>query len=327
MSDDFSSYYDEYVKVVTRRFLRKYEWLINPSRRHSIELVLLQDIVDFLGDIPNLKKEGEALNLGLMIKNTQVQLETPPIKRKPFHISKFSNFLHLKNIVDGNPLCYLIDKKGMVVIEQIPKKLLKISSRLTLRNASHVFQTITFYVGEFGSEIFDSGKTIQINRKGVWLKPCSLPLEDLAKEGFPLGLLKLVTELCKRMSEMNKGATFVIIRDDSPKYCSDMISEYQVEKFQIDGVQRKQVINLASIDGATILNTKNELIKIGQKLEAPPSFDFFKETGRGTRHNSASLYSKAVDSVVFVVSEDGPISVYFEGELFARCFEELFGPT
>jgi hypothetical protein len=36
-------------------------------------------------------------------------------------------------------------------------------------------------------------------------------------------------------------------------------------------------------------------------------------------------YSKAVESVVFVVSVEGPISLYYKGERYARCFETLFG--
>jgi hypothetical protein len=38
------------------------------------------------------------------------------------------------------------------------------------------------------------------------------------------------------------------------------------------------------------------------------------------------MYSNAVDSVIFVVSKDGPISIYFKGDIYARCFGELFGP-
>jgi hypothetical protein len=326
MSKKFNNHYmDDLAEIITRRVLRKYAWLIELSKKHSMRLLLLQEIMDFLDEIPGLKKEGETLSVGLILKNEQVKLEDPLIEREAFHISNFSNFLHLKNLVDGSTLCYLVDEKGMVTIRQIPKELQKENSRLTLQNISLKFQAIAFHVGESRSEIYGSGELVRINRKGVWIKPCTMPLENLDKEGFPLSLLKLVFQLCLKMSELNKGSTFAIIKDDYPKCCSPMIRNYHFRKSKIDQIPQSQVINFASIDGALILNVKNELVDVGQKLEPLLSTSSNKESGRGTRHNSAAMYSKEVDSVVFVVSEDGPISIYFRGELYARCFGELFG--
>ena len=84
-------------------------------------------------------------------------------------------------------------------------------------------------------------------------------------------------------------------------------------------------INMASLDGAVIINTKGEVLKIGQKLDAPDVGSFYVGSGRGTRHNSASKYSKATKSPVFVISEDGPISLYYNGEMMGTCFQQLFG--
>jgi hypothetical protein len=325
MSDGNNHYMEELAEVITRRVLRKYSWLIDLSRRHKISLILFQDIMDFLEEFPNLEKEEEPVSVGLTLKNAKTVLNEPFMNRTPFHISLYSNFADFKNAIDGNMLCYIVDEKGMVSIGQIPQELLKGNPRLTLLNLSSVFQTIAFHLYGSRSEIYDLGKIIRINRKGIWLIPCLMPLNDFENEGFPLNTLKLVFQLCEKMSELNKGGIFVITKADTPKFISPMIRNYNFRKCAIDQMNPNQVVELASIDGAVILNTKGEMVNIGQKLEAPPSTDCCKESGRGTKHNSALIYSKAVDCVIFVISQEGPISLYFKGALYARCFGELFG--
>lgn len=152
-----------------------------------------------------------------------------------------------------------------------------------------------------------------------------MPLKMLEPEGFPLDLLELIMKLCVKLSEIGKGGIFVINEDDGLKYCSPMIKGYKFGKCKADSISQSQILKLASLDGAIIVNTKSEIIDIGQKLEPPVSTKYSRESGRGTKHNFAAMYSAAVDSVVFVVSQDGPISLYFKGDLHARCFDELFG--
>jgi hypothetical protein len=318
-------YMAELAKIANRRFLRKYRWLIKPSRKHHIHPLLLQEALDVAEKIPTLRKEGEPIAVGIITKNADVKLNEAIVKLGAFHISKSSNFLQLGDSVDGSSMCYIVDERGMVTIGQIPKELVKETPRLTLKNASHEFHTIAFYVGKSCSEVYDTGELIQISRKGIWMTPCYVPLENLEKEGFPRHLLEHVFQWCIEMSETNKGCLFVVIKGDSPKYSSPMIRNCQFRKCKIDETSKSQITNLASLDGALILNAGDELVAIGQKLDPPPSANCDTESGRGTRHNSAVMYSKAVDSVVFVVSEDGPISIYFKGSLYARCFGELFG--
>jgi hypothetical protein len=320
-----SLYSNELAEIVTRRFLRKYDWLIEPSRKHSIDLMLLQQIVDFLEEVPNLRKEGESLSVALIIQNSQVVLDPPILKRNQFHISKLSKFQDLKSIVDGNPLCYLMDKKGLITIGQIPKELVKNDPRLTLQTLSNSFNTISFFVGPNIIEIYDSGKILRLNRKGLWLKPYELPSEELEKLGFPRALIGELFEICLKMSDINKGCTFVVIKDNRPKYCQPLIKDYHFTKCKISQLSQNQLANLAGIDGAVILNTNGDLVDIGQRLMPPLTTSYVKESGRGTRHNSAAMYSNAVDSIVIVVSEDGPISVYYKGDVYSRCFGEIFG--
>lgn len=92
----------------------------------------------------------------------------------------------------------------------------------------------------------------------------------------------------------------------------------------------KFLAQLGTIDGAVILTTELNLICFGSMLAAPPwpgpiitGPDGFGEGGGekldpsrlGTRHNSAMAFAGASDdSLVFVISQDGPVRAFVLGE-------------
>jgi len=321
-----SQYLNSLRELFLDRFLQEYDWLLELAGKHSASPILLQGIMESIDKIMDLRREGERICLGLVLSNTRLKMEQPLIERKRFHVSKTAKFMLLKSIVNGSALCYVSDENGIITIRQVPTKLSKNTSRLTLRNISQTYQAIAFYLEGATVEIYDSGKLFRIYRHGVWMEPCIVPLAKLKAKGFPLGLLELVLKLCLQLSDSGKGSAFAIIKGDSPKYCSSMIRECRFRKCALNTILQRQILGFADLDGAIILNTKYEILNVGQKLELPPpSRSYFRESGRGTKHDCAAMYSCVVDSVVFVVSEDGPISLYFDGDLFARCFGELFG--
>lgn len=326
MSTQSNLYMNSLREFFLERFLDERYWLLELARKHSVSPILLQGIMESIDKIMRLRKEGEQICIGLVLSNKQLKMEQPLIEQKRFHMSKITKFMLLKSIVNGSTLCYVSDEKGMITIRRVPSKMSKKTSRQTLQNISQTFQTIAFYLTGVTEEIYDSGKLFRIYRHGVWMEPCVVPLAKLEAKGFPLDLLELVLGLCIELSESGKGSTFAIIKGDSPKYCSSMIKGCKFEKCVINTIPQKQILSFAELDGAIILNTKYEILNIGQKLgPPPPSKSYFREAGRGTRHDCASMYSCVVDSVVFVVSEDGPVSLYFNGGLSGRCFGELFG--
>ena len=325
MSKVYDTFDEDLAEVLTSKFLRKYAWIIEPARRHSVNLFLMQDIVELLEELPNLKKEGSSVHIGLVLEGTHTKFEKSLFQKNPFHISKRFNFLHLKNAVDGRGSAYILDRKGMVRIERLPLSTIKTSPQETLFEFASRYTTLSFYIGATKSEIYDSGKLLQINRKGIWIKPPSMLLIELEEQGFPFELTGKIFGICVTMSEMYEGGTFVITTLDSVQYCSPMLTDCEFRKCPIDKLAPNELIEFAKIDGAIILDTRKEIIAIGQKLEPPLETLYSKEGGRGTRHNSAAKYSNAVLSLVFVVSEDGPVSLYFRGNLHSRCFDELFG--
>jgi hypothetical protein len=116
---------------------------------------------------------------------------------------------------------------------------------------------------------------------------------------------------------------------------SDILRHVAWGKLAFETLQR--VAQLATIDGALVINSKFDVLTFGAKLTAEPWKGATKIgpdgwgiwTGRrfdlsqyGTRHQSAVDFAGAcADCVVFVVSQDGPIRAFVrEGDSTVLCW-------
>lgn len=312
-------------EVFVKQYMRNYRWLEDLCNDHSVNSLVFDGLLQFLDLAPNLKKENHAINLALILKNKQVTLVPPFLRIKPFHISNYQYFSDLKSAINGNTLCYLVDEMGMVSIIELPTKFKSENTRSTMQKVSEIFQTITLCMENTNLYVFGSGKLAQVRRNGRWLQPCFMEFDALSKEGFPLSLLQQVLNISCILSEQKEGGMFVIVNEPEARFCQPLNDKCICDKKVIDEIPNDQLAGLASMDGAVILNVNGEMLKVGQRLVPPFVGKYFQEAARGTKHNVASQYSKATDSVIFVISEDGPISLYRKGELIGRCFKELYG--
>jgi len=83
---------------------------------------------------------------------------------------------------------------------------------------------------------------------------------------------------------------------------------------------------LSQSDGAALLSPGAEVVEVGHHLRS--STDAYAaggvEPSQGTRHASAQRFSfDHADAVVFVVSQDGPVTVYFKGAVVASIRSRL----
>ncbi len=77
---------------------------------------------------------------------------------------------------------------------------------------------------------------------------------------------------------------------------------------------------LAQVDGACAVNARGEVIEIGLHLRASAEADSAVKVSpmKGTRHAAAKRCSYDItNAVFFVVSDDGPVTVYVRGETIA----------
>jgi DNA integrity scanning protein DisA with diadenylate cyclase activity len=306
-------------------FIEEYAWLGRLANEHKFNLIVLQGVLKFLKKAPNLRKEKMPISVGIIIENEFVKLNNSAINSKPFSISETANFCNLKDIVNGRTLCYLIDHKGIATIKEIPQQLVKQTSRETLQTISLTFQTVAICTEGSNAMVYSSGNLAQSRRNGQWIEPCFMEFEQLSKEGFALNVLSRILSVCCKLSEKNIGTTFIINAEEEIRFCHAMNRECTFDKEPLSSIPDDRLMDFANIDGAIILSAGGDVLRIGQKLDAPDTGNYEVGSGRGTRHNSASKYSKATKSIAFVVSDDGPISLYYNGKLVGHCYETLFG--
>jgi hypothetical protein len=82
----------------------------------------------------------------------------------------------------------------------------------------------------------------------------------------------------------------------------------------VEDLDTATLVRLASIDGACVLDRSGQLVAYGAVVTSSDS------TGEGARTAAARFLSERLD-VVIKVSEDGPISVFRDGEEIARLLD------
>ncbi|MGI9598561.1 MAG: DNA integrity scanning protein DisA nucleotide-binding domain protein, partial [Acidimicrobiales bacterium] len=95
----------------------------------------------------------------------------------------------------------------------------------------------------------------------------------------------------------------------------------------------KQPVNLAPMqhvlsqsDGATVFDEEGTLVGLGVRLVPSRTAEETVAPTGGTRHTSARRFSSdEPESVVIVVSEDGPVTVFRRGEMLGRSAEDSSG--
>lgn len=168
--------------------------------------------------------------------------------------------------------------------------------------------------------------TICIRESGVWKKKTTsldliddilIALGDVAYETVAQEILDLCLHV---LSPNHVGATLVWAKDRDlvTKTGANRISGLGWGKaFQpppLDVTEERHIPlvlhSLAHVDRAAIMNAAGELLWLGVNLEPTNTVN----VEGGTRHNSAAAFSFEHDDVmVFVVSADGPVTVFYDG--------------
>jgi hypothetical protein len=283
--------------------------------------LILEAITDFLDEVLSLEKEGEELAVGLVIANPSLDLAAAPLSVARFFLREAKRFADLRSVADGKNIVYLVDDGGFVNLHSIPPDLVRPTADETLKELSSRYGTLCFCVSGGSIRVYSEGHLTRLKRKGTWLRPCEMNFERLEKDGYRRELLQKILFLCMDLSEREKGALFIIQKGDELRHCQPTM-QLSFAKTPISTLPDDQIVKLAELDGAVIVSGDGFLLGVNQQL-TPPHAKFERIAGSGTRHNTASQYSAACDCIACVVSQDGPISLFYQGNVLARCFEEL----
>jgi len=206
-----------------------------------------------------------------------------------------------------------------MAIVEVPVIVRKSTASETIMELSRVNNSLGIYVGIELAKVYSSGEVTRTFRKGIWVEQPKVDFAGLAKDGYPIEVLGQVMALCMRLSELSKTGTIVVQKADQTISCKPF-RDIRFAQSDLKSLSENQLVAFAEIDGAMILTTDGRVLAISQMLMYPT---WGTASVGGMRHESAIRYSAVQDCVVFVVSSDGPISIFKAGTLWAKFFSEL----
>jgi len=308
----------EFTKLFIRRFLKEYGWLFALAKEYRCSSILLDEIRRLVERSQQVTSEKERFSFSLALETSRASLSPANLVVQPFHLWKLGRLADFKNVVDGINICYQVDSAGLLRMVQIPIQHRKADPDLTMKELSAAVQTLTVYVGLTLARMYSRGILIRTWRKGTWLEYPKLDFDEFAREGYPEKLLSTVLAHCVVMSESSKAGALVVQKGDTLESCESFrdIHFAECDFYQIPVAQ---LIGYAEMDGAIVISARGRILAVAQRL-------IYREVGSGTggaRHESASRYSAEHECMIFVVSSDGPISVFKAGKPWKRFFAEL----
>jgi hypothetical protein len=207
----------------------------------------------------------------------------------------------------------------MMSIVEVPMNVRKSTASDTIMELSREKTSLAVYVGIDLARVYSNGEVTRTFRKGIWVEQPKMDFANLVKDGYPTEILGPVMALCIRLSELSKTGTIVVQKADKTISCKPF-RNIKFAPSDLESLSENQLVAYAEIDGAMILTTDGRVLAISQMLMYPT---WGTTSVGGMRHESANRYSTVQDCVVFVVSSDGPISIFKAGTLWTKFFSEL----
>jgi hypothetical protein len=218
---------------------------------------------------------------------------------------------------------------GKLLSIELPDEL----SRLDLSQKTH---GAIVHRGEGGTITITQASGIIVNEVFSWrLRPAArdrlLQLQELfVLEGEPsLELFARLLDLVfHQLSPQGIGATLVVdVRGPGEPNEGALSHEGYASPFPINLRNRDDARTLATflriVDGACLVSGDGTLVRTQAKLASKIETSRLLGADRGTRHSSAKWFSfDHPGVVVFVVSADGPVSLYSDGAKVA-VFDEV----
>jgi DNA integrity scanning protein DisA with diadenylate cyclase activity len=165
-----------------------------------------------------------------------------------------------------------------------------------------------------------------------WEKPYSGVFARAVLRAMPdasAAATEAVLEFCVHsMSPAPAGATLVWALDPS---LADQLSDGRARRVPSLSLENRTTHGplrqlLSQVDGAALLSADGSLLDVGLYLRASPSAyaAVVEDPTHGTRHSSARRFSfDNRRALVFVVSHDGPVTVYLKGRVVASIRSRL----
>ena len=180
-------------------------------------------------------------------------------------------------------------------------------------------------------KVIVQGEQVAEYRGGKWSYASLAILRDklpaLAEEsGIRVDLLIDAMQKAMVASDLGSGRILLLQQkeDDGPRLAPGYKSVLEVEganelKTQsIIEIEPVEYLKLIEGDGAAVISCEGMTLAVNAKLIPSPNTRVDEIVSSGTRHLSAQKITKESATVAFVVSDDGPVTIFFRGTPFFR---------
>jgi hypothetical protein len=151
------------------------------------------------------------------------------------------------------------------------------------------------------------------------LRQCAPDLDPAVAHG----LLDLAVHW---LSPARVGATIVVHEQGFQWASMDVATKFHAPKLSIKNRQHFPALfaSLQQHDLATLVTAEGDVEYLGVGLRSSADAERAVDSDRGMRHRSARRFTfDQPDTVAFVVSEDGPVTVFSDGAAVAMCDAKL----
>lgn len=169
--------------------------------------------------------------------------------------------------------------------------------------------------------LFYKGHRILLKRSAAWhlqASTLSRAVDELARQhAVSSDAIRHAIHLALELSDRNAGAMLTIGDHEAVLKFSDQPKHKFIElsRMQLGVTETGPILTLAAQDGATIMDSKGEILRGMAFLRAPVDVDVQDEVGKGARHSTAVRMSKVTNALVLAVSSDGRITAYSNGSI------------
>jgi long-chain acyl-CoA synthetase len=312
-------------------------FLLDLARAKGIDALSMVNICETAASIAQMQSEEKPVSTAFIVGDTTLVSRVLPdseIQIHRFdHVRRMQQVLiALAKMVDGVVLGYGIDKHGYlrrvhkleIPVDESANYLMGPQFRKHAAISSEC-DAVVFYVPVGGRQVrvFSHGQMVARYAGGNWIAESLTHIDETVerlaqKTECDLRLLRRVFRCAFLMSERNLGAIFILGDADTILKKSDPpeISPFATIVYtEISELSDNELINFAKQDGATIVDSAEGRFR-GCMVLLRPSADTQAEIGigKGARHSSASKMSAEAHCLAITVSQDGPITVYDDGE-------------
>jgi len=334
------------VKSYPRGWQEFWEPVYSSSRKFGVDINAALEAFRLVYECVSKEEEGRPLSTGFLIGDSgKLKERLPNIAgielRKQGVLDAAVTLRTIFGVVDGYTSAFLVAKDGTLEEVRLMPSSASVPPDSSLTPAefdgySHALRGVPAFAlialgslkiaklfcdGNLRSEVYFSGKT------GEWIHR---PLDEIRKnldqlgmeKGIPQPLLYRVFTTALAMSNHRKGGTIVLGDHEEVLRQSEAprLRLHGVNVLALKGDHERHLFNLATQEFALVVSRDGELTASSVRLLAKVPSNVKPEVGPGDggRHRSAAEISASTHGVAFVVSDDGPITIYSEGRKTLR---------